>query len=74
MKNICPTPHPPPHPSSSPNSNIQFWGHCLCEPAEPELQRLMVLSVSTGTNRYASVPKGESEHIIANQLAVFSII
>lgn len=34
----------------------------------------MVLSVGRGTHRYASVPEGESQHINANQLALFSII
>lgn len=34
----------------------------------------MVLSVGRGTHRYASAPEGESQHINANQLALFSII
>lgn len=34
----------------------------------------MVLSVGRGTNRYASALERESEHINANQLALFSII
>lgn len=75
MKNICP-----------PFSNLPTFPQQLhlvlgslppltCQrTAEPELQRLMVLSVGRGTNRYASVLEGESEHINANQLAVFSII
>lgn len=45
---------------------------CWCT-AEPELQRLMVLYPGRGTNGYASVLEGESEHINTNQLSLFSM-